>query len=87
LLEELKDFTVIPPHGGWSLFLDVSSLGLKSSEASKRLLECGKIAATPMVNWGSSTSDNYVRLVFANERLERLRGVGERVTRALQKGL
>ncbi|MFD2273568.1 aminotransferase class I/II-fold pyridoxal phosphate-dependent enzyme [Undibacterium arcticum] len=83
LLEELREFTAIPPRGGWSLFLDVSQLGLDSATASKRLLELGKIAATPMVNWGSANSDKYVRLVFANEPVHRLRGVAERVRRAL----
>jgi aspartate/methionine/tyrosine aminotransferase len=83
LLAELRDFTVIPPHGGWSLFLDVSRLGFTSAEASKRLLEIGKIAATPMVNWGSTTSDRYVRFVFANEPVERLGGIRQRVERAL----
>lgn len=83
LLEELREFTVIPPHGGWSLFLDVSQLGLDSATASKRLLDLGRIAATPMVNWGSANSNKYVRFVFANEPVHRLRGVGERVRRAL----
>lgn len=83
LLEELHEFTAIPPHGGWSLFLDVSQLGFDSATASKRLLELGKIAATPMVNWGSATSDKYVRFVFANEPVHRLRGVVERVKQAL----
>ena len=83
ILEELREFIVIPPHGGWSLFLDVSQLGLDSVTASKRLLESGEIAATPMVNWGSPTSDRYVRFVFANEPVERLRGIRQRVERAL----
>ncbi len=83
LLEELREFTVIPPHGGWSLFLDVSHLGFDSATASRRLLERGKIAATPMVNWGSANSDKYVRLVFANEPVHRLRGVVKRVQQAL----
>lgn len=83
ILDELKEFTVIPPHGGWSLFLDVSRLGLDSATASKRLIEVGKIAATPMVNWGSATSDKYVRFVFANEPVERLRGIATRVKQAL----
>src|SRR5260370_33927385 len=60
LLDELREFTVIPPHGGWSLFLDVSQLGFDSSTASRRLRERGNIAATPMVNWGSVKSDKYV---------------------------
>jgi hypothetical protein len=37
-----------------------------------------------MVNWGSERSDRYVRFVFSNEPAERLRGIGERVRRALQ---
>lgn len=83
LLDELQEFTVIPPHGGWSLFLDVSPFGLDSATASQRLLERGKIAATPMVNWGSAGSDKYVRLVFANEPVDRLRGIAHRVQQAL----
>lgn len=83
LLEELHEFTVVPPHGGWSLFLDVSPLGLDSSTASKRLLEIGKIAATPMINWGSANSDKYVRFVFSNEPVHRLHGIAERVRQAL----
>jgi aspartate/methionine/tyrosine aminotransferase len=83
LLNELRDFTVIPPHGGWSLLLDVSPLGLDGATASKRLLETGRIAATAMTNWGSSATAKYVRFVFANEPVDRLRGIGERVRRAL----
>lgn len=83
LLDELHDFVVIPPHGGWSLLLDVSPLGLDGVTASKRLLELGKIAATPMSNWGSANSNKYVRLVFANEPVHRLRGIGKRVQQAL----
>jgi N-succinyldiaminopimelate aminotransferase len=83
LLDELREFTIIPPHGGWSLFLDVSPLGLDGATASRRLLERGKIAATPMVNWGSTNSDKYVRLVFANEPVHRLQGIAKRVQHAL----
>jgi aspartate/methionine/tyrosine aminotransferase len=83
LLEELGDFVVIPPHGGWSLLLDVSPLGLDGVTASKRLLELGKVAATSMINWGSANSNKYVRFVFANEPVHRLRGIGKRVQQAL----
>jgi aspartate/methionine/tyrosine aminotransferase len=83
LLDELRDFVVIPPHGGWSLLLDVSPLGLDGVTASQRLLELGKIAATAMINWGSANSNKYVRLVFANEPVHRLRGIGKRVQQAL----
>jgi N-succinyldiaminopimelate aminotransferase len=83
LLEELRDFVAIPPHGGWSLLLDVSPLGLDGVTAAKRLLELGKIAATPRVHWGSANSGKYVRFVFANEPVHRLRGMGQRVKQAL----
>lgn len=83
LLSELADFTVIPPHGGWSLLVDVSPLGLDGPTASRMLLEKGKIAATPMINWGGAQCANYIRLVFSNESIERLRGIGDRFRRAL----
>ncbi len=37
-----------------------------------------------MVNWGSKDCDKYVRLVFSNEPVDRLRGIGERVKQALR---
>jgi aspartate/methionine/tyrosine aminotransferase len=83
LLDELADFTVIPPHGGWSLLVDVSPLDLDGPTASGLLLEKGKIAATPMINWGGEHCANYVRLVFSNESVARLRGIGDRFRRAL----
>ena len=82
IIGELSDFRVIPPQGGWSLLVDVSPLGLDGPEASKLLLERGKIAATPMINWGTSHCANYVRLVFSNEPVERLRGIGDRFRQA-----
>ncbi len=83
LLEELTDFALIPPHGGWSFLVDVSPLGLDGPAASKRLLELGKVAATPMVNWGSENSSRYVRIVYSNEPVDRLRGAGKRFRDAL----
>jgi N-succinyldiaminopimelate aminotransferase len=83
MLDELADFTVIPPHGGWSFLVDVSPLGFDGPAASKRLLELGKIAATPMVNWGSENSSKYVRVVYSNEPVQRLRGAGKRFRDAL----
>lgn len=83
LLEELADFDVIPPHGGWSFLVDVSALGIDGAEASRLLLEKGRIAATPMVNWGGAHCANYIRIVFSNEGIDRLRGIGERFRNAL----
>ena len=83
VLEELAGLPVIPPHGGWSLLLDVRALGHSADLASERLFRLGKVAATPMTNWGSERAADYVRFVFANEPCERLRGIGDRVRTAL----
>ncbi len=83
IISELEGLRLIRPAGGWSLLIDVAALGYDSPTASRRLMDIGKIAATPMVNWGSERSDRYVRFVFSNEPCERLRGLGARVRRAL----
>lgn len=83
ILAELDDFVVIPPHGGWSMLVDVSPLGLDGPTASSLLLGKGKIAATAMINWGGEHCANYVRLVYSNESLDRLTGIGDRFRRSL----
>lgn len=83
LLEELSSYNVIPPHGGWSFLVDVSPLGLDGPTASGLLLKKGKIAATPMINWGGVHCAKYVRVVFSNENIDRLRGIGDRFRQAL----
>ncbi len=82
VLEELKDLPVIRPSGGWCLLMDTSKLGLDSETASRQLLEKGKVAATPMKNWGSDRASTYLRLVYSNEPVSRLRGLRERVRQA-----
>src|SRR5829696_3449899 len=83
ILQELEGLAVVVPEGGWSLLVDAEAAGLQAPELSKRLLERGRIAATPMTAWGSEVAPRYVRFVYANEPLERLRGIGERVRAAL----
>ena len=83
IVAELDGLPVSPPHGGWSLLLDVRSFGHSADEASERLLRLGRVAATPMTNWGSERAGDYVRFVFANESCDRLRGLGDRVRTAL----
>lgn len=83
IIGELSEFRVIPPHGGWSMLVDVANLGIDGETASKLLLKKGDIAATAMVNWGGDHCRNYVRLVFANEPLDRLADIGTRFRRAL----
>ena len=82
ILSQLRDFEIIPPHGGWSMLVDVSPLGIDGPTASRLLLEKGKIAATAMINWGGEACANYVRLVYSNESRERLSDIGERFRRA-----
>jgi aspartate/methionine/tyrosine aminotransferase len=48
----------------------------------ERLFERGRVAATPMGGWGPS-GDRYLRLVFANEPVDRLHDLRERFSAAL----
>ncbi|KFG95076.1 aspartate aminotransferase [Burkholderia paludis] len=81
LMDALADLPVIRPHGGWSMLLDTRRLGIEPADASKRLLEHGKVAATPMSGWGPG-ADRYLRFVFANESVSRLTDIRERIRRA-----
>ncbi len=83
ILEELDGLPVVKPQGGWSMLMDVTAWNLTGVQASERLLKRGKIAATPMTGWGGSRSDGFVRLVFSNEPVARLKGLRERVDAAL----
>ena len=83
VLEQLAGWPCRAAAGGWSLLLDVAVLGLSSTAASDRLLAAGRVAATPMRDWGSAGSDRYVRLVYSNEPVARLRTLGRRVEAAL----
>jgi aspartate/methionine/tyrosine aminotransferase len=82
VLDQLSGYPVVRPDGGWSLLIDTRPLGLSPGEASRRLFDRGKVAATPMDGWGPSGPD-YLRIVFANEPAERLAGLGDRFRRAL----
>jgi len=86
ILRELDDSLVRKPSGGWSLLLDASVVGLSGAQASTRLFEIGRIAATPMDNWGVTHGPQYVRLVFSNEPCGRLQGIGERIVESFSTG-
>jgi N-succinyldiaminopimelate aminotransferase len=85
ILEELQGFAVVKPQGGWSMLMDASSFGLSGAELSKRMLDKGQVAATAMTGWGSKRSDRFVRFVFSNEPVERLKGLRNRVEAAIGK--
>jgi aspartate/methionine/tyrosine aminotransferase len=82
VLAQLPGLPRVRPDGGWSLLLDAAALGLTPAGLSARLLDRGRIATTPMTGWGPS-GDRYVRLVYANEPVDRLRDLGSRVAAAL----
>lgn len=82
-LRELSGLPLTSAAGGWSMLLDVREMGHDSFAASHLLLERGRVAATPMRDWGEVNGDQFVRLVFSNESVARLKGLGERVRRAL----
>ncbi len=77
LCRELAGYPLVPPDGGWSLLIDCAPLGMSPAEASERLFTRGGVAATGMSGWGPS-GDRYLRLVYANEPLDRLADVRAR---------
>ena len=79
---ELAGLPFVQCDGGWSLLVDTGRLGLEGEAASARLLERGKVAATPMTHWGRENAGQFVRIVFSNEPVERAAGGG----RAVQAG-
>jgi len=82
ILHEMEGLPVLRPAGGWSLLVDGAPLGLTGAEMSRRLFDQARIAATPMEGWGEVNGARLLRLVFANEPVERLRGIGDQVRRA-----
>ena len=79
LLSELPGWPFVRPAGGWSMLLDVASLGIEPVEASRLLLEESGIAATAMTGWGDAIASRHVRWVFSAESRDRLRTIPERV--------
>ena len=79
IVEELDGLPLIPAAGSWSMLLDAGALGLDGATASARLMERAAIAATPTAGWGERHAEQYVRLVFSNEPVERLRGMAASV--------
>jgi aspartate/methionine/tyrosine aminotransferase len=82
VLAELDGLPVGVPGGGWSLLLRVSDYGIDGATMSERLLKHG-VCATAMTGWGMTHGAQYIRFVFANEPVRRLRLLGSRVRAAL----
>lgn len=82
LIDQLVGLPVVPANGGWSVLLDCEPLGLKAGDLSDSLLVPGGIAATPMEGWGPG-AERFLRLVFANEPVDRLITARARLDRSL----
>jgi aspartate/methionine/tyrosine aminotransferase len=79
LLSALPGWPFVRPAGGWSMLLDVASLGIEPADASRLLLEESGIAATAMTGWGDAIASRYVRWVFSAEPRDRLATIPERL--------
>jgi aspartate/methionine/tyrosine aminotransferase len=82
LLDELRGLPVGVPAGGWSMLLRASDFGIDGQTLSERLLKA-RVCATAMQGWGETHGAQYLRFVFSNEPVERLRGLGDKVRAAL----
>jgi aspartate/methionine/tyrosine aminotransferase len=82
VLDTLRGLPVGIPAGGWSLLMDVSPFGIDGAEMARRLVARG-VAATPMAGWGARHGAQYIRFVYANEPVARIRLLGDRVRAAL----
>jgi N-succinyldiaminopimelate aminotransferase len=84
IMQELEGLPYGKPDGGFSLLVRVDGLGWKAEDAAQALLEKGALV-TPMLGWGNDAEAQYIRIVYSNETLERLRGLGKIVRDALVK--
>ncbi len=82
VLDQLAGLPCVRPDGGWSLLINATQLNMTPADLAQRLFDRGRIAATPMNGWGPS-GDHYLRLVYANESLERLHDIRARFDAAL----
>lgn len=84
MLDQLAGLPAVRPAGGWSLLMDVDTLGLSAPELSRALAD-HKVAATPMTVWGEQVAPQYIRFVYSREPVERLSQFGERLWAALNQ--
>jgi aspartate/methionine/tyrosine aminotransferase len=79
VLDQLAGWPVVVPAGGWTLLVETAAFGVEPARASQLLLAEAGIAATPMTGWAGPVADRYLRFVFANEPVERLRTIADRI--------
>ena len=78
-LNAVPGLSCVPPEGGWWFLLDHRALEADDAAFAHALLEQANVAVTPMGTWGPSTAMGHVRIIFANEPVERLREAVSRI--------
>lgn len=73
------------PSGGWSMLLRVRDYGLTGAQMAQNLLRVG-VCATSMAGWGQTHGEDFIRFIFANEPVDRLRGLRAKIDAALEMG-
>jgi N-succinyldiaminopimelate aminotransferase len=81
-IAELKGLPLGVPSGGWSFIVRVGDVGWSGKDASEALIN-HDVFTTPMDGWGEVHGSEYIRIVFANEPCDRLKGLGAKICAAL----
>jgi aspartate/methionine/tyrosine aminotransferase len=84
ILGQLEGLPAVRPAGGWSLLMDVTTLGCSAADLSGALAD-HKVAATPMTAWGERVAPGYIRFVYSREPVQRLSQLGGRLRAALEQ--
>jgi len=72
-LNAIPGLSCTKPEGGWWLFLNHGAVEPEPERFAHHLLKQVNVAVTPMHTWGPNTSKQHVRVIYANEPVERLR--------------
>ena len=80
-LNGIPGLSCVPPEGGWWFLLDHRALEPDDAAFAHALLEKANVAVTPMGTWGPTTAVGHVRIIFANEPVQRLREAVARIGR------
>ena len=84
-LNAIPGLSCVPPQGGWWFLLDHREIESDDAKFAHFLLEQANVAVTPMGTWGPSTAVGHIRIIFANEPVDRLRQAADRIAEAVAK--
>ena len=80
-INAVPGLSCVPPEGGWWFLVDHRALEPDDAAFARALLEQANVAVTPMGTWGPSTAVGHIRIIFANEPVDRLREAVARIGR------